>query len=127
MFTLPKGDDLLATTAVWGRNDHDDSGTDSYLMEASYTIARRHTYFARLEHVTKRGEELAAVPADDNFAISSATLGYVHDVHLRSIDIGFGAGISAYRFPETLETVYGDDPRSYVLFVRIRPSQMKME
>jgi hypothetical protein len=116
--------DLFAATAVWGRNRIEGEATDAFLLEGTYTRGARHHLFARLERAEKSGEELALTPAERIHAIGAATVGYVYDVYAAQTVIGLGASVARNAVPAALAPVYGSEPRSYLLFVRVRPARM---
>jgi hypothetical protein len=111
------------TTLAWGRNVPS-SGTASlaWLLESAASLAGGHTLFGRIERVDK--DELflpGSALAGRSFTVNKLSLGYIHDLaRLAALDLGLGAVVSAYRYPEELDPAYGSHPRSFMVFVRAR-------
>jgi hypothetical protein len=111
------------TTLAWGRNEPTHHhATSGYLLESAVTWNARDTVFARLETVQKdelfaEGEPLA----ERVFRVNKIGLGYLHDFALHN-GLKFGVGVQASRhfIGADPERVYGDDPASLLLFVRLR-------
>jgi hypothetical protein len=111
------------TTLAWGRNEpnHHES-TSGYLLESAATWNSRHTVFARAETVQKNELfEEGAPLADRVFQVRKVSLGYVRDFPVGP-DLALGIGIegSKHFIGRDLESVYGDDPTSWLLFVRLK-------
>jgi hypothetical protein len=55
------------------------------------------------------------------YKVSKLSLGYVYDfasvAHAR---LGIGGVVSAYAVPGALDSVYGSNPRSFMLFMRAK-------
>jgi hypothetical protein len=128
IYNLPLGRDAdWATTFVWGQSDKTGEGkTQSFLLESNYQ-RNRDTFYTRLEYVEKSAHELALpeIFHDQIFPIYSASIGYVRDLtHGDGLDIGLGGQFTISHRPETLDSVYGDDPGyGFQVFLRIRPSR----
>ena len=59
--------------------------------------------------------------ADQNFKINKASLGYVYDFPTDGhYSFGIGGVVSRYAIPSALDSVYGSNPNSAMLFVRIK-------
>lgn len=122
-YNRPLAQGSWQTTLAWGRNEptgHE--ATSGYLLESAAAWGSRHTFFARAETVDKdelfrEGESLAGRV----FRVNKLNVGYIHDFDLGS-DLKFGVGVagSKHFIPEDLAAVYGNDPASYLLFVRIK-------
>ena len=126
-YILPRRDGgFWANSLIFGRNSAGGINSDAYLLESELNIANRNSFFTRLEYVEKRGEELDIAPADHKFGITQWTLGYVHDVTPRNpFETGLGASVTFSAIPSDLKPLYGDNPTSFWLFVRIRPAPMR--
>ena len=112
-----------ATSLVWGRKRKlvDDSVQNSYLAESTVNFKSRNYAYSRLELVDKDElfPELAARPS---FRIGAYTLGGVRDlVQNENWQVGLGADVTFYSKPEVLDPVYGKDPVSFHVFLRVRP------
>ena len=116
------GADNLQTTVAWGRNREEHGHEDAWLAESALRLRNRHTVFGRIENVDK--DELFAEAghhAGEMFNVSKATLGYVFDVlSWRGTQWGVGGTGSLHLIPSSLEHAYGEDPTSYMLFVRAK-------
>ena len=63
-----------------------------------------------------------ASTVNDKRAVFAFTVGGVRDVlQLRGFQGGFGADVSFYRVPDSLQPTYGNHPVSFHVFFRLRP------
>jgi hypothetical protein len=111
------------TTLAWGRNDkRPGKQTDGWLLESAIKIGEVHTIFARVERVEndelfRENEPLHG----ETFRVGKLSLGYINDfAHVGRVKIGAGGLVSKYDKPSALDPFYGDDPTSYMLFLRAR-------
>jgi hypothetical protein len=116
-----------ATSLIWGRKrkQPNNSIQNSYLLESTLNFAGRNYAYTRLELVDK--DELfphAAVhPA---FRIGGYTFGGVRDVvQNEHWQLGLGADVTFYSKPAILDPVYGNNPVSFHVFVRVRSGQSR--
>lgn len=120
----------FAASLIWGRNHKNGKGSDSYLAEANYDWAK-NALFSRYEIVKKEGHELVLEhPLEhDSFWLRAFSLGYVRDVYSgKGLDVGVGSMFTVSRNPEPLRPVYGGTTHgSWQVFMRFRPSRMKMD
>lgn len=120
----------MAHGVIWGRNDPEEGEvTDAFTIESLVRIGERNHLTGRVEIVDRAGHDL--FPDDDEghhdelddeiFSVRALTLGYVRDLR-RTTRAVYGAGfnVTAYSFDEELEHAYGNDPMSYLLFIRVR-------
>jgi hypothetical protein len=115
--------DNLAVTGFFGRNIKDTGSTNAFGLETTYFTGPT-SIFARFERVDK--DELVGVPAG-TYTINKLTFGATRDfAHPGGFDVGVGGFVGLYSFPSSLEPFYGRNPVSVGVFLRIRPSQMKM-
>jgi hypothetical protein len=112
----------MQTTLAWGRNRKDPgTTTDGYLLESAMHV-RDTTLFGRFERV--ENDEL--FHHDDPlhgqvFNIRKLSVGFVHDFFSAgNVKFGAGALVSRYWKPAALDTFYGGNPSSYMLFVRAK-------
>lgn len=131
-YNLPLRRGYWASTAVWGQHykESHDLTLDSWLLESALHVLDRHYVSARIEDVDKdelfphfhRGDQVERpVLPVSTFRVRSFTLGYTFDVlRLSSLRAGIGANHTLYRFPRALEGFYGQDPRTTVVFLRLR-------
>lgn len=123
VFDLPLHQHHWQTTFAWGRNHKRPGGTtDAFLLESAIRLDERHTFFGRAEHANK--DELFAAPdpfAGAAFNVGKVSVGYVYDIPVAEhVSFGLGGLGSAYRYPGRLDTAYGNDPLSYMLFARLK-------
>jgi hypothetical protein len=112
-----------ATSAIWGRKhkEFENHNLNSYLLESTVNFRARNYAFSRLELVDK-DELFPDDPSHPSFRIGAYTLGGARDlVHKRLWQLALGADLMFYSKPSALNSVYGDNPVSFQLFVRIRP------
>lgn len=113
----------MQTTLAWGRNQKDPGvTTDGYLLESALHVRDDTTVFGRFERVDndelfQSNEALHG----QVFAVRKLSVGFVHDFFSAG-DVKFGAGalVSRYWKPTALDSVYGSNPSSYMLFVRAK-------
>jgi hypothetical protein len=121
---LAKGN--WATTVVWGRKHKElqDTRQNSYLAESTLNFLRRNYAYTRLELVDK-DELFPQAPLQTSFRIAAYTFGGVRDfMHNEHWQVGLGADVTFYSKPAALDPVYGNNPVSFHIFVRIRPGMM---
>jgi cell division ATPase FtsA len=63
---------------------------------------------------------------DTMFRIGAVTIGGVRDILVQpKFRVGIGADVTFYHVPGDLESIYGSNPTSFHVFVRIRPGKMQ--
>ena len=61
------------------------------------------------------------------FRIGAYTFGATRDIRRTDkLSIAIGGDFTFYSKPDALDAIYGNNPTSYRIFLRIRPSSMKM-
>ncbi|HTF90626.1 MAG TPA: hypothetical protein VK843_19565 [Planctomycetota bacterium] len=111
------------TTLAVGRNDKDPGdSSEAFLLESTVTFAHVNTWFARVERVDKDELFTGAHPlAGEEFTIDKLSLGYEREIlMLGNLTLAVGVLGSLYWFDSALEPFYGDDPRSFMVFLRGR-------
>jgi hypothetical protein len=132
LYNRPLGEDAnLSAALIWGQNNTTGEGrTNAYTLETALQ-KQKNTVYLRAEHVQKSGHELELAPADEGniYGINALSIGYVRDLkHGNGLDIGLGAQVTLSDGPSGLNTYYGSGPYTGMqVFLRIRPSRMKME
>lgn len=128
-----------ATTLIWGRNHYYKGGFtgngNSYLAESTVNFLDKNYAYMRLELIDKNelldpNERARLGIADEHpsFRIGAYTLGYVRDVwQPGKFLVGVGGDVTLYSKPPILDRLYGLNPTSYRIFVRVRPPRMTME
>lgn len=118
------GDGDWQTTLAWGRDENSPGrSTDAFLLDSAFSKGR-HTVFGRAETVDKDelfSDQPASALHDRSFNVSKVSAGYFYTLPVRrrlALDIGGLA--SRYALPSALDTTYGSDPTSFMLFARIK-------
>ncbi len=95
---------------------------DALLAETTINFWKQHTVFGRFEWVEKdelfeKGDPLHGRVFD----VAKLGLGYVFEVlTISKMHVGIGGSVLFDIIPDSLRGAYGDDPVSYLLFVRIK-------
>jgi hypothetical protein len=111
---------LTQSTIAWGRN-HNRPGSelDAFLIETT-TSAGRGTWLVRIEQVEK--DELFAAPdprATTVYSVEKLSGGVAFDVWPRHpVSVALGGLASLSRVPDELDSVYGKNPISGMVFLR---------
>jgi hypothetical protein len=126
LYNRPRPDGNLALTLVWGRNNEAGDRSDGYTLEGTYNFRTRHYLFGRIDRVAERGLLRSGDPeTEPRFTVNAFTLGYARDLsHRGSREIALGGMVTFYAKPERLDPIYGKNPVSFHLFLRIRPGRM---
>jgi hypothetical protein len=124
-YNLPFDDNEWATTLAWGRKMNNPGHTlDGFLLESEVILAKTNTVFTRIERADE--DELFEAPSPLAGQVSSPmefTVGYIRDFELADhVTFGIGGLISRYAYPDRLNSAYGSDPTSGMVFVRIKLS-----
>lgn len=111
------------STLAWGRNSrrHHET-TMGYLFESAVRFEGAHVVFGRVEQVASDDltRENESRPAQ-LFKLNKLTVGYFHDMRASGpvkIDVGLLA--SRHLIPNAMTISYGDDPISYMMFMRVK-------
>jgi hypothetical protein len=127
-----------ASSFIWGRN-HTSSPAEvhnlnGYTFETTANFLDKNYLYTRLELVDKN-ELLRAVDrahlgiVDDHpsFRIGAYTFGGARDVVAdEKLSVAIGSDVTFYSKPAVLDQIYGNNPVSWKLFVRLRPGKMDM-
>ncbi len=131
IYSLPLGgDSWLNASAVWGANrrgHHDPE--HSALLEASYT-KKRFAAYTRYEWVQKSTDELqldeSVYGHHEIFPVHALTLGMGYDIfNIGKIKFALGGQLTAYRPDERLHALYGANPLSGQVYLRVYPGLMR--
>lgn len=135
-----------ATSLIWGRNNEQHGKSNAYLLESTGNFLDKNYLYTRIELVDKLGlleENIFGRPGlaetrpvengmdegnhfDQSFRIGAFTFGGVRDIVAASrLRVGIGADVTFYYVPDGLIPVYGSSPKSFHVFLRIRPGKMK--
>lgn len=128
-YPFEKENHNLNTSLVWGMNRHDGENEHSFLLESNLQLDRLAAY-GRYEFVQKSAGELAVDFADEHelFDVNALTLGLNYTL-LRQFRTNFSIGAqgSLFMADERLDPVYGDNPLSAEIYIRISPHIMNMK
>jgi hypothetical protein len=127
LYNQPRPDGNLALTLVWGRNNEEGENSDGYTLEGTWNFGTRHYLFGRIDRVTERGLLRTSDPeTEPPFTLNAFTLGYAHDLsHSRKWETALGGMVTFYATPSRLDPIYGSNPVSFHIFLRIRPGRME--
>jgi hypothetical protein len=128
-----------ATSLIWGRNhqthDRERFNLNSYTAESTVNFQDKNYLYTRLELVDKnellRHEDLHSLGFAEDFhpvfRIGAYTFGAARDLwNTEMLSVALGGDVTLYSKPDVLDTLYGRNPTSYKIFLRLRPARMKM-
>ncbi|HEV2914186.1 MAG TPA: hypothetical protein VGX92_12970 [Pyrinomonadaceae bacterium] len=128
-----------ASSLIWGRNQEAHGGAvfklNSYVAESTLNFFDRNYLYTRLELVDKsnllRDEDLHRLglthAQHPQFRIGAYTFGAARDLwNTERLSVALGGDFTFYSKPARLDPIYGDNPTSYRLFIRLRPGRMSM-
>src|SRR6266403_1895102 len=127
-----------ASAFIWGRNHTSSPGEvhnlNGYTAESTVNVLDKNYLYTRLELVDKdellRASDrvlLGIKDAHPSFRIGAYTFGGVRDVwNSKHVSMAIGSDLTFYSKPSVLDRLYGNNPVSWRLFLRLRPSKMDM-
>ncbi len=121
------GEGNWGTSLIWGRKhkELDNTTQNSYLAESTLNFLARNYAYTRLELVDK-DELFPEAITHPAYRIGAYTFGGVRDLlHNEHWQVGLGGDVTFYSKPAALDPVYGNDPVSFHVFVRVRPGEME--
>jgi hypothetical protein len=124
IYTQPFGNDnLWSTTAAWGRKIlHPGQTLDGYMLESAVVFKKTYTLFMRAERVaeTELHEHVEALEGQI-LMVNKLSVGGIYDFY-RTDHVKFGIGglVSKYALPDVLKPLYGSDPTSGMVFLRLK-------
>lgn len=128
-----------ATSLIWGRNDenhaNDVETLNGYVAESTLNFQEKNYVYTRLELVDKvdllshvEATRLGIADHHAIFRIGAYTFGAARDIwNTKKFSLAVGGDLTFYSKSEILDSVYGNNPVSYKMFLRIRPVKMSME
>ena len=131
-WTQKNGATISSVTAGYGRNDTDHGARNAFFLEGSHH-AEMNTFHGRFEALQvetallQTGLALGGPAADVKDPVYALTIGGVRDlVAWHGFESGFGADVSVYGVPDTLQPTYSAHPVSFKVFFRLRPPMGSM-
>lgn len=128
--SYPLGRDrFLNATAIWGLNKvKKHEGENAVLAEVAYTT-RHISLFSRYEWVQKTAEELHL--EENKYAgmlpVNALTLGLNYNVlNVKQATVALGSHVTWFHADTRLNDLYGRNPLSWEIYLRIFPRLMKM-
>jgi hypothetical protein len=127
-----------ASAFIWGRNHTSRPGEvhnlNGYTFESTLNFQEKNYAYTRVELVDKnellRPADRALLGiADDHpsFRIGAFTFGAARDlVNNEKLSFAIGSDLTFYSKPAVLDQIYGSQPLSWKLFLRVRPAKMSM-
>jgi hypothetical protein len=127
-----------ASAFIWGRNHTSSPGEvhnlNGYTFESTVNFLDKNYFYTRLELVDKdellRAADRALLGIKDDhpsFRIGGYTFGGARDVwNTKKFSMAIGSDLTFYSKPAVLDRLYGNNPVSWRLFLRLRPAKMDM-
>ncbi len=127
-----------ASSLIWGRNHESHGGEifnlNGYVAESTVKFLDRNYFYTRLELTDKNSILRAAdrlslgiTEHHPSFRIGAYTFGGARDLwNTEKTSVALGSDLTFYSKPSILDPIYGSNPVSWKVFVRVRPAQMDM-
>jgi hypothetical protein len=127
-----------ASALIWGRNHTSSPGEvhnlNGYTLESTINFQDKNFLYTRLELVDKdellRATDRALLGIKDDhpsFRIGAYTFGGAREVwNTKKFSMAIGSDLTFYSKPAVLDRLYGNNPVSWRLFLRLRPAKMDM-
>jgi len=137
-YNRPLNRGYWASSLIWGRNHESHHGEtfnlNGYLAESTVNFLDRNFLYTRLELTDKNqllslSDRLRLGITDErpSFRIGAYTFGGAREIwSSERASLAIGSDVTFYSKPSTLDSVYGNNPVSWKLFFRVRPSKMNM-
>lgn len=134
-----------ASSLIWGRNHEEHGNSNAYLLESTANFMDKNYLYTRIELVDRIGllrENVFGRPGLDDshhsgdgiemddhfdpvFRVGAFTFGGVRDIIADAKwRLGIGADVTLYHVPAALKPIYGSNPASFHLILRLRPGKM---
>jgi hypothetical protein len=127
-----------ASSLIWGRN-HENHGDEifnlnGYVAESTVNFLDRNYFYTRLELADKnqllRDDDRAQLGITEHhpsFRIGAYTFGGSREIwNTEKHSLAIGSDVTFYSKPSILDSIYGTNPVSWKIFVRLRPQKMSM-
>lgn len=126
-----------ASSLIWGRNHVSGDGIhnlNGYTAESTVNFLDKNYFYTRLELVDKDDllravdrARLGITQDHPSFRIGAYTFGGARDLwNSDKFSFAIGSDVTFYSKPAVLDSIYGNNPVSWKVFVRIRPAKMDM-
>jgi len=127
-----------ASAFIWGRNHTSSPGEvhnlNGYTLESTVNFQEKNYLYTRLELVDKdellRATDRALLGIKDDhpsFRIGGYTFGGAREVwNTKKFSMALGSDLTFYSKPAVLDRLYGNNPVSWEIFLRLRPAKMDM-
>ncbi len=127
-----------ASSLIWGRNHESHDGElfnlNGYVAESTVNFLDRNYFYTRLELTDKnqllRDDDRARLGITEHhpsFRIGAYTFGGARDIwNTEKTSLAIGSDVTFYSKPSILDPIYGTNPVSWKLFLRLRPAKMNM-
>jgi len=117
----------ISTTFAWGYNDKGHGHAEhSFLLESNLQFNKLAVY-GRYEFVQKDPDELylEGFEHDTKFNINAVTLGTNYRIfQFSNTNISLGIQGSLYFTPKDLQPIYGKNPISAQIYIKLNPADM---
>ncbi|MEO8514269.1 MAG: hypothetical protein ABI543_11955 [Ignavibacteria bacterium] len=117
----------INTTLAWGYNDKGHGHTEHSILLESNLQMNKFAVYTRYEFVQKDPEELALVGFDHDtkFNINAMTIGTNYRLfQFSNTNVSLGIQGSMYFTPKELQSIYGKNPLSAQLYIKLNPADM---
>lgn len=127
-----------ASSLIWGRNHESHDGElfnlNGYVAESTVNFLDRNYFYTRLELTDKNQllrhddrAQLGITEHHPSFRIGAYTFGGARDIwNTEKTSLAIGSDVTFYSKPSILDSIYGTNPVSWKLFLRLRPAKMNM-
>jgi hypothetical protein len=124
-----KNQSYLTSAIVWGHNDAGENHHEnSLLIETNYQISRWAVY-GKYEWVQKSSEELALLQTEDRiFNFNALTIGLNYQLpDLWKVNTAIGVQATTNKVQQELIDLYGKNPFSAEIYLRVIPQRLIMK
>ena len=127
-----------ASSLIWGRNHESHGGEifnlNGYVAESTVNFLDRNYLYTRLELADKnqllRAADRALLGITEHhpsFRIGAYTFGGSREIwNTEKHSLALGSDVTFYSKPSILDAIYGTNPVSWKIFLRLRPQKMSM-
>ena len=121
-YNRPLANGNWETSVAWGQDRNRPGNTlDAFLAESALRLGA-NTIFGRAENADKDELFLPGNPQSGQiFNVSKFSFGYFRTLQtVPHLALDLGGLVSKYALPSTLNTSYGNQPTSFMLFARVQ-------